>query len=124
MIKHTIAIALFAGLMVGAPASTAHGDAPVDITAGPAAFIAGYATRVVAIEAGQALNFDNLDLVGHNVRSVATKPCEAGQCPLFSVPLGVGSDLAIDGVEELAPGTYEFFCQPHPATMRGFLVVA
>lgn len=131
-----VAAVLSAGTLL---ASTPSNAGPVPILAFPASHETGtFGTSAagIAVEsaAGEEVTFTNLDaLAGHNVKSVAqgkvTRPwCTAtqtqqGKCALFysGAPIsGLESDT-VDFADKLAPGEYEFFCEPHASTMRGIL---
>jgi plastocyanin len=69
---------------------------------------------VVLIRQGDPLNYTNLDTVTHNVVS------DTG---LFqSSTVGLGTTTAVNGVNTLSPGTYQFHCSLHP-WMTGQLIV-
>lgn len=88
--------------------------------AGPGAAVYGYATRVVVITQGSTLGFANLDQAPHTLTSVDLGP--DGE-PLFTISDPPGTTpVNVPGVEKLAPGTYDFYCQFHP-NMTGQLIV-
>jgi outer membrane protein assembly factor BamB/plastocyanin len=94
----------------GAPGA----GAGMPVATGPGAASAGFLTRVVVMSKGGKLSYTNGDIVKHNVVS------DQG---LFSSALaGLGQTVPVDGVSSLAPGSYGFFCAPHP-NMRGSLIV-
>ena len=75
---------------------------------------------VIATDAGQGLDFQNSDVLPHDVVSDAVD--DQGN-PAFRSPVipgGARADVA--GVEKLAAGAYPFFCSLHP-WMRGVLQV-
>src|SRR4051794_8555993 len=97
--------------------------APVPLTGavvvGPGGAVTGYDTKVVVVTQGSSLTFVNLDELAHTVTSVAR---DAQGNPLFNGNALPGTTSSISGVEKLAPGTYDFFCQFHP-NMQGTLIV-
>jgi hypothetical protein len=98
------------------------GEAPLSATilTGPGAASAGYLTPVAVMGAGGTATYTNGDLVRHNVVSNARG---ADGRPLFQSALAsLGQSVPVVGVGNLAPGTYNFFCQPHP-NMKGQLIV-
>jgi plastocyanin len=112
------------------------GSGASTVVAGPEAQFYGYATPAMVVPQGGDLQFSNVDLVRHNVvqdpatdgvAGDGTAPwCggfPTGACPLFYAPLqGLGESTLVQGVSGLKPGTYTFYCAPHPG-MRGTLVV-
>jgi len=103
----------FAGLGFAGPAVRAQDQ--VLLAAG-----ATYVAPVVAVAKGQGLDFQNSDLIPHDV--VSSGSDKKGR-PLFSSPVipgGARADVA--GVDVLAPGAYTFFCSLHP-WMNGVLQV-
>jgi plastocyanin len=100
-----------------APAPAAQGE----VVAGPAATLAGFATRTAVVSHGSTAEFVNLDSVPHNVRSEQADPVT--NRPVFaSTDVATGERTPIDGVSSLSPGTYGFYCAAHPG-MTGSLVV-
>lgn len=90
------------------------------VIAGPGAAVYGYATRIVVITQGSSLAFTNLDQAPHTLTSVDLGP--DGE-PLFSMSAAPGTTpTTVPGVDKLAPGTYNFYCQFHP-NMTGQLIV-
>lgn len=84
------------------------------IATGPGATSYGYLTPVVIVSKGGTASYTNMDVPRHNVSSADG---------LFRSELaGTGETVQVAGVEKLAVGEYEFFCEPHP-NMRGTLVV-
>ena len=94
-------------------------DAP--IIAGPGAASSSYATPVATTSVGGSMDFVNLDVAKHDVRSVDNGP--DGR-PLFSTPLiDLGETAPIEGLDRVQSGqSYAFFCSLHPG-MRGTLSV-
>jgi polyvinyl alcohol dehydrogenase (cytochrome) len=85
------------------------------VIAGPGAVATTYATPAVTIQQGQSLAFTNLDVAQHDV--------DARDGTSFESPLvGLGGTTPVNGVESLAPGSYEFYCSLH-ANMTGTLTV-
>lgn len=127
-----VAIVLAAPLALGLPAPD-----PVEerlALAGPGAWVAGYATPVVAIRLGDPLTLVNADLMRHDlvafeVYGPDTNPwCDVhdqGLCPLFWSPLiGLGEATPVLGLDQLEPGTlYPYYCTLHRSAMQGTLVV-
>jgi glucose/arabinose dehydrogenase len=75
----------------------------------------------LTINRGDGLIHHNADAFDHNVTSVDTG---IDGTPLFSGDtIGPGQTTRVEGVEELAPGSYEFYCSIHSSTMRGTLTV-
>ena len=98
-----------------------HTAAPaLSIVSGPGATSAGYATRVVVILKGNRLNYTNLDDVLHDVVSVAKGP--SGSALFSSDIIGLGSTTPVNGIENVASGTYQFYCSIHP-WMTGKVIV-
>lgn len=90
------------------------------IATGPGAASYGYVTAVAVMTKGAKVQYTNGDIVRHNV--VSSAKGSDGK-PLFSSVLAnMGQTVPVTGVEKLVPGTYQFFCAPHP-NMKGQLVV-
>jgi plastocyanin len=103
---------------------------------GPAGFVGGFATRVVAIQEGEGVTFYNFDIAPHNFvadgaylsKKAAKKAkwCSAfdGKCPLFWSPqITAGESTGVEGVDALKSGDqFGFYCTVHP-NMKGTLVV-
>ena len=84
------------------------------IATGPGAASYGYLTPIVTISKGGTASYTNVDAVRHNVSSADG---------LFRSELAdTGQTVTVAGTEKLEPGTYQFFCEPHPG-MKGQLVV-
>jgi outer membrane protein assembly factor BamB/plastocyanin len=84
------------------------------VATGPGATYYGYLTPTVTIEKGGTVSYFNADNVKHNV---------ASPDGLFGSELAdAGETVPVAGTEKLAPGTYQFICQPHPG-MKGQLTV-
>jgi plastocyanin len=121
-----------AGLLVsnvGASASPL--PTPALAVSGPQGAVVGFATPTVVAVQGQALQFLNVDTVGHNITSVATKPKKVKygkktftmRVPLFDSGSVAGAALGeVKGVSGLKPGEYAFYCNVHTG-MKGTLVV-
>jgi outer membrane protein assembly factor BamB/plastocyanin len=98
----------------GAPAPGGGPTSTGIIATGPAAPSYGYLTPVVVINQGQTASYTNLDTARHNVTSADH---------LFRSELAdTGQTVTVPGTEKLKPGTYQFFCEPHP-NMRAQLIV-
>ena len=79
-----------------------------------------YVPPAVAINVGDGLDLTNVDIAPHDLVSVERDP---NGHRLFASPvIGRGVTAAVDGVEELPAGTYEFTCTLHP-WMLGALTV-
>lgn len=87
-------------------------------------YIPGQTGGPVQIEQGTPLEFINLDPLGaHNVVSFDLD--EHGEPLFYAPPINSNEGVAVDGVEELAPGSYGFWCSVHGVDlMSGSLVVA
>lgn len=87
----------------------------------PGSFLAGYATPVLVLSRSAPATFANLDLILHDIRSVANAP---NNQPYFSSDaIGPGETASIDGLAGTPAGVYEFYCSLHETTMRGTAVV-
>ena len=123
---------LVAVLVAAVPLSPAHA---VVAAAPPGAAGAGYATENVVTAAGGAIEFVNLDIDVHNFTAYeeylpkkaakSTPWCGSyrkTKCPVFwSETIGPGQ-TQVQGLDQIEPGTYTFFCSVHPA-MKGTLQV-
>ena len=90
------------------------------IVTGPGAASYGYVTAVAVMSVGGKVNYTNTDIVRHNVVSTARSSTGA---PLFKSDLAnLGQTVPVVGTDKLVPGSYQFFCQPHP-NMKGTLIV-
>ena len=104
-------IAVVAVLAMFTPASAA----PSFVIAGPGnATSPVYYTPFVVLQRGQALNFVNLDIAPHDVRSTNGL--------FFSAVITIGKKTAVNGVKNLKRGSYKFYCSLHPI-MKGTLRV-
>ena len=84
------------------------------IATGPGATSYGYLTPFATISKGATATYINMDALRHNVASTDG---------LFRSELaGTGETVMVTGTEKLNPGTYQFFCEPHPG-MKGQLIV-
>lgn len=124
-----------AGALMLAGATPAHA---VVAAAGPGAFAAGYATRVVVTPAGGPVTFVNGDAADHTLTAAdaklpkrvakRTKRCRGyspRSCPLFTTPVvASGESAEVEGLNRVKAGRqYDFVCQIH-GSMTGTLVVA
>ena len=66
------------------------------------------------------LDFLNADSAFHDVTSTARDT--EGNAVFKSTTVGLGTKVAVNGVETLAAGTYPFYCSVHP-NMQGNLTV-
>jgi plastocyanin len=73
-----------------------------------------YYTPFVVLQRGQALNFVNLDIAPHDVRSPTGL--------FFSKIITIGKKTPVVGVKNLKKGSYKFYCSIHPI-MKGTLRV-
>jgi len=104
-------VAVVAVLAMLTPASAA----PSFVVAGPGnAGLPVYYTPFVVLQKGQALNFVNLDVAPHDVRSTSGL--------FFSAVITIGKKTAVNGVKNLPKGAYKFYCTIHPI-MKGTLRV-
>ncbi|MDX1612230.1 MAG: plastocyanin/azurin family copper-binding protein, partial [Candidatus Thermoplasmatota archaeon] len=121
-------------VLAGLAGTSAANDLPeTTVLAGPGAFQAGYATPAMGVLPGGELTFQNLDIIRHNVVAYGhtgsdDNPwCEEyalGACPAFWTPLiGLGATTSVQGIEQLEPGVYDFYCSAHP-WMVGVLAVS
>ena len=126
-----LAVVATVGLAV-APAGADPLPAPSVALAGPGAFAAGYATRVVVVVEGQSLQLVSLDAAPHNLTSLATIPKRVKigkRYRTVRVPLFASGDVQLVGTSEvlgvsrLKPGSYAFKCTVHPTSMTGQLQV-
>ena len=110
--------AALAGVAVIALAVPTAADAAT-ITAGPGPV--SYQNPNIAINAGDAVSFTNLDLTAsHDVTATDAGP---NAQPLFaSATIGFGSTVPVSGAENLEAGTYDFLCSIH-TFMTGTITV-
>ncbi len=134
LVGAVIAVLLTPALVGAAlPADAAEIDSPVDnqVASLPGAFLPpvpmipqgtdtlDYLPADVTIDEGEPLTYVNLDVPEHDVTS---QDLDEDDQPLFaSETIGTGT-AAVEGVETLPPGTYDFFCTVHPE-MQGTLTV-
>jgi plastocyanin len=105
-----------AGLLAGAPAAGAAERRAVAVGL-------NYATPVLAVNQGDTLRFDNLDVL--SAHTLTSNARDEFNDRLFYTGFVQSLDSApVFRVEELAPGDYSFFCEVHPIWMRGILRVA
>ena len=109
------ALAAAALLALAAPATAG----AATITAGPGPV--SYQNPNIAIDAGEAVSFTNLDLTApHDVTSIDVGP---GAQPLFaSATVGFATTVPVTGAETLDSGTYDFLCSVH-TFMTGTITV-
>jgi plastocyanin len=75
----------------------------------------------VAIAQGDAVTFQNMDTVAHDVTASAKG---ADGKPLFqSAQVGTGQSAPVEGVQYLASGSYPYICSIHPF-MKGTITVS
>jgi hypothetical protein len=100
----------------GSPPDDGGGTPSADpvVASGPGASSYGYLTPIVLTNKGAKVTYINGDAVRHNVVSTDG---------LFrSALINTAESATVEGTEKLEPGTYEFFCEPHPG-MKGQLTV-
>jgi plastocyanin len=86
----------------------------------PGSFAAGYATSDLFFDSGTEVTFANTDAFEHTLVH-APAP---GQPQRFRSSLaGSGQTVAVAGTKDLSAGTYDFYCELHPSTMRGRFTV-
>ena len=126
-------VALLAGVITAlAPLQPAQA---VVAAAPPGAAGAGYATQNVVTAAGGVIEFVNTDIDIHNFtafetylpKKVAKTTSWCGsyskkKCPVFWSPTIGPGQTQVQGLDNIEPGTYTFFCSVHPA-MKGTLQV-
>jgi outer membrane protein assembly factor BamB len=108
----------------GVPPLPGTPDIPVGangaIAAGLAGASTGYLTPQAAVVEGGQVTFANGDAAPHDV--IARDRGVDGE-PLFASKLiGIGQTADVEGVKDLEPGSYEFYCSLHGA-MKGTLTV-
>jgi plastocyanin len=104
-------VSVVAVLAMFTPASAAQSF----VVAGPGNFTSPlYYTPFVVLQKGQQLNFVNLDVPAHDVRSTTG---------LFqSALITIGKKTPVVGTKSLPKGSYKFYCTLHPI-MKGTLRV-
>lgn len=80
-----------------------------------------YTTTDVTIAPGEALRFQNADLVAHDVSSTQAK--DNGERLFGSEILRPSESGPVNGTADLQPGQYDFFCSLH-SSMKGRLTVS
>lgn len=109
----------------GASAQAPSAPPPAKIIAPAAGATLNFLPRQVVVAQGQGLDLYSLDVLPHDVTSVAT---DAENFPLFGSDAINYDDTVkdgparVNGVEGLAPGAYPFLCTIHPQ-MGGTLTV-
>lgn len=109
----------------GSPADAAGAESQAmaatgQVVAGPGGAFTTYGTPLAVLPEGEQAGFTNLDIASHDVRSVARD--DNGDYLFESALVGLGSNVPVEGTEDVAPGTYDFYCSLHP-NMTGTLVV-
>lgn len=79
-----------------------------------------FAPAEVTVARGESLDYVNADVAPHNITSSGTTP--TGKLLFGSDTITSGQRTTVRGVEQLAPGTYPYFCTVHEQ-MRGSIVV-
>ena len=120
MVAGGIAVAIGPGKKEGTPAVPAQ---TVSISAPTGAASTGFDQKTLTWAANAPVNlvFDNKDSTTHNVYIAASK--QSAGTPLFAGSNVSGGVQFAYQVAKLGAGTYYFFCNIHPATMNGSLVV-
>lgn len=80
-----------------------------------------YTTPHVTIDPGEAITFQNADVVAHDVTSEQRRA--DGKRLFASEILDGGESGSVAGVPDLEPGRYAFFCSLHEAQMKGTVTV-
>lgn len=120
---HHLAETVIAATYPSAPPEEDPATVPVGpaVVAGPQSHVVGFFTPRLAMAPSTTLSFGNGDLVGHDVTSRAR---DAAGRPLFRSPVTTtGTISTVAGAENLAAGSYDFYCSLHP-NMTGTLTVA
>jgi plastocyanin len=103
--------------------STALLTAPAVTAAEPALVVSAgfsYVLPETKVPRGTDVELLNLDPAPHNVTSLATA---RNGSPLFrSDTVGAAGRTAVEGVERLAPGVYDYTCTVHPSMLGTFVV--
>ena len=114
----TVVRRLFAAVALLAPLLAVTGAA----NASPNVVVAArnqFAPAEVVMAEGTGLTFANTDAVPHDVTAMDT---DGSGAPLFRSDTILAGTAAVEGVEDLEPNTYSFFCTVHP-DMWGLLTV-
>ena len=110
------AAAAVACLAVGVAMAVAPAVAAPNVVAAASGL---YAPSEVVVVAGTALTFVNADAVAHDVTAIEN---DANGDPVFASETIFRGTAAVEGVADLAPNTYDFYCTVH-TEMRGLLTV-
>ena len=123
MRRASLALLLVAGLLLPLQSSGAGAETlNAEILGIPGGFVAAgnYGTPVAVMTQGASATLTNYDIALHDVLSVDT---DANDQPLFNSELiGLQGSGPVNGVEDLEPGEYGFYCSLH-AWMTGTLHV-
>jgi FtsP/CotA-like multicopper oxidase with cupredoxin domain/plastocyanin len=87
----------------------------------PGATFGGFTDAQVELAKGGTLSVVNFDGTRH---SVTSDDRDANGNPLFSTVVDPEGTATVEGVADLAPGTYPFHCIFHVGTMRGTLTIS
>jgi len=105
---------------VGETLRLAEAPSSATIRIDPGATFGGFTDSKVELAKGGTLGVVNFDGARH---SVTSDDRDANGNPLFTVIVEPGASATVEGVANLAPGTYPFHCIFHAATMRGTLTI-
>jgi plastocyanin len=108
-----------AGSEMADAGASSEGSPPGLVVAGPGSGFTTYATPVAVVTAGAEAQFVNADVADHDV--IADDVVD-GEPAFRTALIGTGETAAIEGVAQLAPGSYTFYCSLH-RTMTGTLTV-
>lgn len=112
---------IVAAAVLAGPAVSNAGIKNLRVVAPPAGVTAGYVTKLTVAQKGKTAGFLNLDIVAHDVVSVARR---ADGQPLFkSALVGLGGATNIVGTAALPVGTYAFFCSLHPGMKASLRII-
>lgn len=129
MLRRTSAVFISVGAAaVSFGLAPARADAPPTptanpvIVAGPAAEQLNYLTQEVVLPQGDSLTFVQADPISfHNV---VVKDASGQVVASSGYTVGFQSTPTVAGAESLPPGTYKFYCTPHPNMVGTLVVVA
>lgn len=76
-----------------------------------------YAPDTIVLTAGSTIELLNADTVAHTITD------SSGRKLFDSGFVALGATGTVEGVESLAPGTYDFFCQLHPVMVGTITIV-
>ena len=74
-----------------------------------------YQPAEITLRQGEPLEFTNLDVAPHDVTALDAGP---DGLPVFaSETVGTGVTVLVEGLDDLAPGVYDFTCTLHPSML-------